>query len=517
MTRLLLLLVATVAIAGIATASARPARSVRAGRLGTVPDLAGATAKPPPSFGAPRARVADTLPYRGGPVLHSNVTHLIFWQPAGSGLTFDAGYMQQIETFMTNVAADDHLTTNVYGISGQYSDSQGPAAYDTTYGGAVVDTDPLPTKGCNMPLAPPLDTGPGWSDCVNDNQIEAELGQIVSADSLPTASNEIYFVLTPSGLGSCYDNGPDQCSDGGAGPDPNNPYNSYCGYHSATPTGLLYAVIPYNAVAGHCQSSNPRPSGTTADPVISTISHEHAETVTDPLGDAWVDPSGNEEADLCAQSYGAPLGGSVTSGTAWNEVINGAHYWLQEEWSDESGTTTSTACQPKAPTDSISATIPRRVYGDRAVKLKVTAHAPFGSIVGYEWAFGDGASAKKGTVTHVFRTAGTFTVVALSIDAFDNYAVGGRVIRVLVPPRPTVTVTAGPGPVTTSHRPRFRFASNAALVTYECRIDTSAVTACRSPFTAPSLGAGSHRLTVRAVDSFAQLSRKSATYPFSVA
>ncbi len=32
------------------------------------------------------------LPYNGGPVLHSNRTHPIFWEPAGSGLTFDPGY-----------------------------------------------------------------------------------------------------------------------------------------------------------------------------------------------------------------------------------------------------------------------------------------------------------------------------------------------------------------------------------------------------------------------------------------
>ena len=63
----------------------------------------------------------------------------------------------------------------------------------------------------------------------------------------------------------------------------------YCGYHSETANGILYAVIPYNAVPGHCQSSNPRPNASTADPTISTISHEHNETVTDPDGNAWID------------------------------------------------------------------------------------------------------------------------------------------------------------------------------------------------------------------------------------
>ena len=81
--------------------------------------------------------------------------------------------------------------------------------------------------------------------------------------------------------------------------------------------GLLYAVIPYNAVPGHCQSDNPRPNGSTADPTISTISHEHSEMVTDPVGDAWIDSSGSEDGDLCLTSFGPAIGGSGAS--AWNE------------------------------------------------------------------------------------------------------------------------------------------------------------------------------------------------------
>ena len=69
-------------------------------------------------------------------------------------------------------------------------------------------------------------------------------------------------------------------------------------------------MIPYNAVTGHCQSGNPRPNASTADPAISTISHEHNESVTDPLGNAWVDSSGDEIADLCITSYGPALGGT---------------------------------------------------------------------------------------------------------------------------------------------------------------------------------------------------------------
>ncbi len=86
---------------------------------------------------------SPALPYGGGPVLHSNRTHPIFWEPAGSGLTFDAGYESLIETFLVDDAADSRKTTNVYSLSGQYRDRSGPAAYDSTYGGAVVDTRPV--------------------------------------------------------------------------------------------------------------------------------------------------------------------------------------------------------------------------------------------------------------------------------------------------------------------------------------------------------------------------------------
>ena len=139
-------------------------------------------------------READ-LPYGGGRVLHSNRTHAIFWQPAGSGLTFDPGYESLIETFLTDVAADSHRTTNVYSLSGQYTDGSGPAAYDSTYGGDVVDTDPLPANGCAEPP-----TGPAWTVCLTDAQLQTELEHVVAADGLPTTNRDIYFVITPAGI-----------------------------------------------------------------------------------------------------------------------------------------------------------------------------------------------------------------------------------------------------------------------------------------------------------------------------
>src|SRR5207302_3314721 len=135
---------------GLLAASAAGAEAKTFG--GIVPDLP----NPHVAIHHPRAHIAADLPYGGGPVLHANRTHLIFWQPAGSGMSFDPDYEALIEQFLRRVAADSHHAGNVYGLTGQYTDAQGPAAYASSYGSATVDTDALPHNGC---LEPPI-TGP---------------------------------------------------------------------------------------------------------------------------------------------------------------------------------------------------------------------------------------------------------------------------------------------------------------------------------------------------------------------
>jgi hypothetical protein len=135
-------------------------------------------------------------------------------------------------------------------------------------------------------------------------------------------------------------------------------------------------VIPYNAVPGHCQSGNPRPNGSPADPTISTISHEHNEMVTDPSGDAWINPDGSEGGDLCITNFGPALGG--TGSSAYNEVIDGGHYYLQEEWSNE-----NRWCQPRAQPDRVWFAAPARRQARRPLQFTAHASMPYGSIVAY--------------------------------------------------------------------------------------------------------------------------------------
>jgi hypothetical protein len=352
---------------------------------------------------APLAHAAN-LPYNGGPVLHTNRAHVIFWQPSGSGLTFDPGYQQLIQTFLQNVAADSHTAGNVYGLTGQYGDGHGAAAYDSTYGGSVVATDRLPPNGC---VEPPV-IGPGWSVCLTDGQLQAEIEHVVRTDHLPTARPDVYFLVLPNGLGSCTDSSSTACALGGGA-------NGYCGYHSQTNDGLvLYAVIPYNAVPGHCQSDNPRPNGSTADPALSTISHEHSELVTDPVGDAWIDSSGSENGDLCMSSYGPTLGGAGQS--AFNEEIHGGHYYLQEEWSNADGD-----CRPRARADAVSFGATLLPGPPWRLSFSARASTPHGSIVAYQWFFGAGNVGHGRSVSHRFRRAGRHRVVLRTTNSWDNW------------------------------------------------------------------------------------------------
>ncbi len=360
--------------------------------------------------------------------MHSERVHVVFWDPSNSGLAYDPGYQQQIETFIERVAAASRSTSNLFSLMGQYADPSGPATYQASYAGAIIDTDPPPGApgfACTEPLPPPLGTGPGWSACVSDAGIQNELQSVIAARRLPTGLGEMYIVVTPNGFGDCFEGGPTDCALGGAA---SSSTPGYCGYHSGTgDPPILYAVVPYNAVAGHCQSDNPRPNGSAADPAISTIAHEFAEIATDPLGGGWSDPGGSEIADLCLTSYGPNLGGS-TGATAYDQVIDGGHYYIQELWSNYSH-----GCEAAAKPDYVSISAPGRGAAGRPLTLIGSARDPQGKVIGYRWWFGDGRAGTRKLATHAFRRPGTYTIALRITDSWGNRAEAIRRITIVRP------------------------------------------------------------------------------------
>lgn len=362
-------LLLTVLAAGGAGASERTSRtsevgcataSTRFGRIGgiAVPGRSRPTAMrcgprigrtPPsqPSSGSP------PLSYHGGPVMGTSqavTVTPVYWAP--SGYSFPSAYQQLTEQFVTDVAHDSGDDTNVFSNLTQYTDgSDDPIDYHLIAGTPIDDADAFPHGGCTPDSGEVYSDGAGYTACVTDAQIQAELAAVLGADHLTSDLSHIYLLYLPKGVESCFTSANNtqsgQCSISAQG-------GAFCGYHSSFPSGAsvtVYANLPYaiedsptngytcgsdgGLLQGDVGVGNQSPNGDLdADTVISVTSHEMSESITDPELSAWFDSGGNEVADDCAYVYGdsATYGGAA--GSEYNQTINGHHYFVQEEFSN---------------------------------------------------------------------------------------------------------------------------------------------------------------------------------------
>ena len=278
--------------------------------------LAGATASGA-AAGPARTPILGVMPHAGGQRAAAPLSLSKAVEAAGpTTLTFDSSYQTLIDRYFADVAHDSGGTTNVYSVATQYSDGSGAIQYQSTVGGSYVDRDPLPANGCSDNL----DTY-----CLTDQQLRQEIQSVLTATGWQGGLDHIFFLMTPNGVGSCFNGVSGQCST-----------DDFCAYHSdfqdSNGDDVIYANEPYEGAQQGCTDpSQGFPNDLEADTTINTISHEHNESLTDPLGDAWIAADGSENGDLCAFGFGAQLG---TPGVdAYNQVINSHHYDLQEEWS----------------------------------------------------------------------------------------------------------------------------------------------------------------------------------------
>ena len=264
--------------------------------------------------------------YHGGPVMPANTNYAFYWDPAGAP-SYPAAYQTVLDGYFENLAHDSGGLLNTDSVLTQYGDSTGEfASYSSHFGGAIVDTEPYPANGCSAAAI-----------CLTDEQIRTELTRYVEANKLPVDLQHEYFMLTPPGVESCFEAAGKKCSDGSA-------HAAYCAYHGYIPVGktaLIYADDPY--VNGlNCDFGEEHPNNNPADATIGGgLAHEHSESLTDPEMNAWHDSKGQEVGDKCrtfkaATEYGEPLG-KAPDGSSYNQVINGALYLYQQEWSNEAG------------------------------------------------------------------------------------------------------------------------------------------------------------------------------------
>lgn len=410
------------------------------GQLG-VPGIKGRSrALAPRNFDVPPDG-GGSLIYHGGPVMHGNTTHLIYWEP-GEGEPdekFTPTTKAVVGKFFSDVAHDSGIAGNVFAVDAQYTDATGNAAYSSTLGSEETDTDPYPSgeQNCAPSNEVGADTGP-YTTCLFDSEIQQELSEYIDAHHLPRGPTQLYFVLTPHDVVTCLNQS--EAEELENGPICSN--NAYCAYHGSIGSDgagseIIYADIPFSLLdsgyAKGCQNDgnanvqlpNGDPEGY-ADVALKAISHEFSESITDPFLDGWFDINGLEVGDKCngvtpdpekdgigydPKSFLPTLGGSSEDGNLFDQVINGDRYYLQSEWDNATG-----ACAMRPVGLGAAFTVsPAPAAAGSPVSFNGVVVDPYGEPT-VTWSFGDGATAIGSSPSHIYPAPGAYTVTMTARD-----------------------------------------------------------------------------------------------------
>jgi hypothetical protein len=365
--------------------------------------------------------VFTNMDYNGGPVMPSNTDYMVLWSPNGLS-AYPPEFVHGVAQFFSDLAHDSGGNQNVDSVGPQYNDLTGAVAnYDVRFGGVLLDRHPYPASEC--PAAAPV------TNCLTDAQIQQELVNFVTAHHLKPDLSHEYFLLTPPHVESCFSANPSTNFDGCSAGEP-SPFRAFCAYHqnTALPTMLFYANDPYDADNPRCQDGN-NPNGISDGEINGGLSHEHVESITDPIpNDAWTNGSGAnqglEVGDQCNRVRGNPLG-TAPNGAEYNQVINGHFYWYQEEWSN-----LTHSCVQRLTLPSTLPTASETVTTGNGTDMTFDASrstAP-GGVADFSWQFNDAFAAQTveqttPTITHTFPAAGAYST-GLAVFSPDGLSAG---------------------------------------------------------------------------------------------
>ena len=177
--------------------------------------------------------------------------------------------------------------SNVYSVLNEYYGTNGQIHYNIRLGVPILATNPI-TSGCTVA---PEDTSniyadySGYSACLDDAQLQAEVDSVTAARGLKHNLSNIYVLYLPKHVESCFL--PGETTDNSDGQACTiNHYDTavYCAYHSEDPARAVYANLAYpiydSPVGYTCgseinfgvvESPNGNPD---ADVEISPTSHE---------------------------------------------------------------------------------------------------------------------------------------------------------------------------------------------------------------------------------------------------
>jgi len=274
----------------------------------------------------PGAAAATNLPNNGGPTMQNPIkAFLIYWLP--SGVVLDTSVTDGVGNFesLTQQFYKDLSATSYLNIVTQYPGACGSnqcvvqnQAGAVALGGSWVDTQAYPHAGSQ-------------ADPLGDADIQNEVKRAITQNRWANDANTEFFVFT--GVVKNTGKEVEECDSTGS----NCTFKgvSFCAYHSSF--GLSGGTARYGYLSDASFNTAGCGEGTAtavntqlaSDREVALMSHEFFETITDPLGNAWVTSANAEIGDNCNQ-----IAATVT--------MNGHKYVVQQQWSNGSSSCVST-------------------------------------------------------------------------------------------------------------------------------------------------------------------------------
>lgn len=272
------------------------------------------TTNRPPAFPASQPSSTQSsgttfngIQYNGGPVMNDpdGVNVYFIWYGDWSN---DIHTQAVLTDFVTHLGKSPY-----YNIATTYYDYKG-AEKDfiknkVTYVGAITDNY-------------------SYGSVLTDDDVGFILQNAVASGKLPADPNGVYMIIASADV----DETSGLCS-------------YYCGLHGYQPVSLpnLTNIIgAFEGNANRCPAvcswqtvASATPNNPSTDGMVSTLSHELFESVTDPLGTGWINPDGSEAGDLCNGTTG-PLK-TLPNGASYNLVLGSHTYLDQEIWVNARG------------------------------------------------------------------------------------------------------------------------------------------------------------------------------------
>jgi len=230
------------------------------------------------------------------------------------GDSWDQASKSLIEYYVTNLGG-----TRWFNILSEYTDGNSThhIINELTFMNSYSPTD----------LGKPSNTYLGTQ--VQDSDISQMVSDFIGATNVTVDPNGIYAIMLSQDVqetsGFC---------------------SNYCGYHDSYQYGntdVKYVFVANaNSCPNNCATQNPgSPNGNwQVDSMLSMLSHELTESITDPTAGGWFDGgTGNECADLCIWKYGTCQSGTDSNGNSYqyNVMAGSKKFYIQQNWSLSQG------------------------------------------------------------------------------------------------------------------------------------------------------------------------------------